>query len=109
MSPLKPLSTIATPAEPISVTGWPLGSRLNRGLVCVRISNTGVPWSNRRVRVSPAAAAVMVALAGLDGAGIHKDEAGPELVQLWVVAVVVGGLAATGAADSWAAAACEGG
>src|SRR5215469_12413053 len=108
MSPRKPMSTTATPSDPATVTGWPLGSRLNRVLVCVRTSKAGVPWSNRRVSVSPATAAVMVAMAGLDGVGVHEDEAGPELVQLAVV-VAVSGLVAAGAGEFAAAAAREGG
>src|SRR6266566_6544696 len=57
MSPRKPRSTMDAPAEPARSTGLPLGSWRKCVPACVLTSNSGVPWSKVKVKVSPAATA----------------------------------------------------
>jgi hypothetical protein len=78
MSPRKPRSTIVAPAEPARSTGLPLGSCEKCVPAWVLTSNAGVPWSNVRVKVSPAATADTiggVVLVLVSGPG--QDAAGP--------------------------------
>src|SRR6266487_4207347 len=96
---------MVAPWEPASVTGMPLGSRRKRALDCMFTSNSGVPWANVSVKVSPAAVAETIGggpLTGIAGAGTQDADAGPDDVQVAPVAAVGGG-AVTAAPASAAA------
>jgi len=72
---------MVTPAVPATTMGAPLASAVNRALGCGCTRNAGVPWANRRVKVSPSTEAETIAgvPAGSRSAGGH-DEASPDAV-----------------------------
>jgi hypothetical protein len=73
---------MVAPAEPARSTGLPLGSCEKCVPAWVLTSNAGVPWSNERVKVSPAATADTiggVVLVLVSGPGQDAEAAPPEM------------------------------